>query len=148
MEQMHANHTLAHFLVHTGACSQEVADEFRQTARKNWKPLGLFLRETCGLSLKDIARVLGEQAMRPTMLFGDLAVELGVCTREQIDAARTMQRQECPHVLDMALADPRVDRDKCLAALRDYVRFTERMLDQLGQQYPAFVAALANGSLV
>lgn len=148
MEQMQANHTLAHFLVRNGACTEEVANEFRQAAAHSWKPVGHYLRVSCGLTMKQIAQVLGEQAMRPTTLFGELAIELGICTREQVEQARELQRAECPHVMDLALKDPRVDREKCLIAVREYMRFAERMLDQLGQQFPEFVPTLARGSLV
>lgn len=143
MEQLQANLTLAHFLVRSGACTEDVANEFRETAARRWKPVGYFLNLSGAMTMKQIFRVLGEQALRPTEVFGELAVEMGVCTREDVDRAREMQSAECPHVFDLALADSRVDREKCMMAVREYMRFAERTLDQLGQQFPDLISAHA-----
>ena len=131
MDQLTFNPEFAEYLVATGACDRTVADEMINVAGRAWIPLGMILVREKFLRLKQIAKILAFQADDPHSLFGDVAVHLGFCTSEQIKEAMNIQRRECPHVLDLALDDARVDQDKLHEAMRVYIRYAERMLDRL-----------------
>ncbi|MBI1382404.1 MAG: hypothetical protein GC161_15105 [Planctomycetaceae bacterium] len=147
MEQVNPNVTLASFLLLHGACDASIAKELSEVCRNKWLPLGAILRRDAGLKMKDVARILSAQADEPTVLFGDMAVRLGICKREEIEAARVAQAEECPHVIDLALADPRVDQERVMNALREYLRYTERVLDQLAQSFPPLQCELLHGQI-
>lgn len=131
MDQLLANTDFAQHLVAFGACSQQVADELTQKAKKAWVPLGMMLVNAGKLRMKQVGEILKYQADDPKALFGDIAVKLGFVTNDELSEALHAQASRCPHVLDMAAADERIDREKYQEALRSYVRHVERRLDRL-----------------
>ena len=131
LDQITVNTSIADWLVEHECCDRSTVEQMATQSREAWVPLGMILLREKNLSLKEVFSVLSEQAVRPKALFGDLAVELGACTAEQIDEAMATQREDCPHVLDLALASPEIDNEKLLPALVMYVRQIERVLDRL-----------------
>lgn len=81
--------------------------------------------------MKEVGRVLTAQADHPKVLFGSMAVELGLCTEADINDVIAAQKKRCPHVLDLALADERVNSEKLMVAVKAYIRHAEEMLARL-----------------
>jgi len=131
MDQIQCNADFADYLVAAGACQQDLADKMSKRAKSSWSPLGMLLINTGVLRMKDVAKILSVQAESPKRLFGDVAVELGLCTEPDIQEAIQVQARECPHVLDLAFESDEVDQVLLISAVKMYVRQTERVLDRL-----------------
>lgn len=131
MDQLAANTQFASSVVRFGLCDQEQADRIAHQVSRRWMPLGKILIRTKKLTIKQSGAVFSEQADQPRKLFGELAVELGFCTQEDVDEAIVYQRTECPHVLDLVMSESDVDPEKLLTAAADYIRYTERVIAQL-----------------
>ncbi len=91
----------------------------------------MVLVETKKLRIRDIAKILSAQSEEPCCLFGDAAVRIGICTHEEIQEALEYQQKNCPHVLDLAMEDERVDQKVLMQALRRYLRHAERLIDRM-----------------
>jgi hypothetical protein len=131
MDQLAANTHFSSSLVRFGLCDQDHANQIARNAEARWLPLGRILVRQKKITIQDSAEIFSRQAEKPHMLFGEVAVELGYCTAEDVDEAIAFQRKECPHVLDLAIADSELDAEGLLAAAADYIRYTERLISQL-----------------
>ena len=131
MDQLQAKTGLAVQLVKTKACTEDVADELVKASLEQWIPLGMILVKRKKLRIRDLSRILSYQALNPRELFGDVAVLLGICTEADITDALRHQDMHCPHVLDLALHDERVDQARLMQAIRLHIRGVERLVDRL-----------------
>jgi hypothetical protein len=117
---------LARFLVENGALDPRLYAEFTGLAAvRRWAPLGSHLVRLGFLTLSDLAWLLALQAADQGRRIGDLAVEQGLCTPEQVRHAIEEQARTAPGPLDLLVGDPRVDQNALLRALVQYVHFLE-----------------------
>lgn len=81
-------------LTSQGLVDQSLVGEFlRTTEARPWRPLGeVLLREGC-LSMKQVYTLVGMQADEPDVLFGELAVREGLCSKEDVEFALRLQSQ-------------------------------------------------------
>jgi len=120
---------LARFLTESGALDARLFAEFTGLAAvRRWAPLGSHLVRLGFLTLSDLARLLGLQAADPGRRIGDLAVEEGLCTPDQLRLAIEEQARTAPGPLDLLVGDPRVEQGALLRALVQYVHFLEGRL--------------------
>ncbi len=120
-----ANVQLADYLVRRGVVSTKSAEEYKERVRSGFKPLGKVLLEQRHLSIHQLAQLIQIQLDEPHIQLGELAVREGFCSREDLDAALTYHRENCPHILELALRDPNVDSLELVRTTAEYIRSAE-----------------------
>ncbi|QDU83945.1 hypothetical protein Pla163_10460 [Planctomycetes bacterium Pla163] len=116
-------------LVHR-VCTPEVLAELERRVRDGWIHVGTLLVSRGVLDATQVERVLALQRRKPTRRFGDLVVELKLATLDAVESALEEQRERCPHLLELVLADARCDQARALEVLRVHVRQLEGTVAQ------------------
>lgn len=104
-------------LVEHGACTAAEARSVLVGSQNPWSHLGRILIKHGALTFTDVSYILEVQDREPGSRFGDLAVELGFCTREQVDKAVEQQSRSGAHFLDVITEHRSADPDRLVAAL-------------------------------
>ncbi len=99
------------FLIDVGNCDEALVSEYATKHSEKWIPLGQILIEMRSITLKQVMSLLSMQAEDPALRIGDLAVREGYCTRQDIDAAIEIQRNQSPHPIELLLRDARIGDD-------------------------------------
>jgi hypothetical protein len=135
MEQAHPPAAaLLDLLVAEGLISRTVAEALAARTRDSWIPLGKVLRQQGSLTMGQLMDLLQEQANRPRMRLGELALELGLCSPADLGRALRTQHETSPHVIDLLLNEGHCEPAKLCRALSRYVRQLE---ERLGELQPA-----------
>lgn len=120
---------LLDLLVGESILSRAMADTLSARVRDSWIPLGKILRQQGSISMGQLMDLLQEQANSPTTRLGDLAVQLGMCTQEDVERALRIQRESSPHVIDLLVREGHCDAERLCRVLSRYVR---RLEDRVG----------------
>ena len=116
------------YLVDQGLLSEEDVERLEAGSRERGMRLGQLLLKDRALSLKQVLTVLERQEDEPGRLFGELAVDEGLLSREQLEQALVRQRISRPHpaevILEMGALEPRA----LLEALISYAKILEAHL--------------------
>jgi len=109
-------------LVEEGVLTREAAAELQQRTADAWVPLGKLLRQKGLVTMAQLLELLDAKSREPDARIGDLAVRAGYCTREQVEACFTQQREFSPHPLELLARDRNFDPLRLCHALTRYVR--------------------------
>ncbi|QDU69865.1 hypothetical protein [Engelhardtia mirabilis] len=116
---------LLRILNNSGVVDADLAAELSDKASRPVNPIGRMMLERQLLSVHQVGVILGRQADDPTALFGEIAVKEGFCTLAQVEKMIEVQTKQSPHVLDVALADDRIDKLALLRMAAVYIRHLE-----------------------
>ena len=122
------DHKFWNILTCIGALDQGLVEEYRESSCKQWRQLGEILVREGSLTVKQVAGLLGMQADEPHMRIGDLAVREGLIDGDQLVEALKVQRESCPHPLELMAKDDRLEKGDLFLTLISYVRFLEGTL--------------------
>ncbi|MBK7875624.1 MAG: hypothetical protein IPJ77_07720 [Planctomycetes bacterium] len=112
-------------LVTEGALSPPAAERVRARAREAWLPLGKILRQQGALTSEQLLELLDLQATRQGARFGELALERGFVTEDALERALALQRELSPHLLELVVHEPELDRERLVPAVVRYLRLIE-----------------------
>lgn len=104
-------------LVEHGACAEADTESILRPGQQPWRHLGRVLIARGVLTFTDVSYILEAQDREPESRFGDLAVELGFCTRREVEEAVEHQNTSGGHFLDSIASHPAVDRARLIDAL-------------------------------
>lgn len=107
----------------SGELDVRVLGEYREFyATHAWAPLGAVLVAGGHLTLPELVALLERQSARPDTPLGELALEQGVCTPDELAHALALQARTSPAPLELMRRDPRIDEAALSRALEAYLR--------------------------
>jgi hypothetical protein len=110
------------FLEREGLIDAREAEDLRQQ-HACWTPLGEILVAEGALSRSDLQRLLARQGSEVGARFGELAVQAGLCTWEEVSRALAIQREASPVDHLLARCPPR----RLVESLLCYARHLESL---------------------
>lgn len=117
-----------------GGFDEALVAEFEQIIEQRWMPIGEVMLREGMLRMQEVMALLGIQADEPGQRFGDLAIREGYCTQEQVGKALRIQRETCPHPLELLMRDPRLDQSNLFDGMVEYARYLEGRVRSLERQ--------------
>jgi len=93
-----------------------------------YMPIGrILLKQEC-LKIPQLAQLVQLQLEEPLAHLGELAVREGYCTPESLKECLRYQRENCPHILDLACQESGVDQADLMLHTAAYIRRLEHVL--------------------
>lgn len=130
-------------LVQSEAFDQEMVSAYqRMNSERPWRPLGKILMQLGHLNTQQLFGLLALQAEETGSRLGDLAIEEGLCTVEQVTEAIQLQREECPGPIELLLEDENISEMAVLRALVGYVHHLEGRLYSLTHTHAESLRAI------
>ena len=110
----------------------DLVNEYRDRRNgQTWEPLGRHLVGLGALTDAQLMELLEDQLAAPHRRLGDLAVEAGYCSPEQVEEAIRAQRAASIGPPDLALRRGPDSQDHAFGPVLDYTRFLEAKLYRL-----------------
>jgi len=124
-ERLSTDSALWRVLSEIGGFDEALVTEFEQIIEQKWMPIGEVMLREGMLRMREVMALLGIQADEPGQRFGDLAIREGFCTQEQVGKALRIQRETCPHPLELLMRDQRLDQTSLFDGMVEYARYLE-----------------------
>jgi hypothetical protein len=89
------------YLKHKGVISADQLVDALEIQHRRLVPIGQIAMEECIISARDVFKVLHAQSDMPHEKFGDLAVDMGFMTRQQLERVLVLQSDRKPSLVDV-----------------------------------------------
>jgi hypothetical protein len=113
------------FLVNRGVVTEDQILKALDYQRKNRLPIGTVAIMEKFLSIKNVYVILNKQVEKPGKMFGQIAVELGLITGEELLKILELQKEKNPNLGEILVEQGVLDKEQLFEVLNIYVRIRE-----------------------
>ena len=110
------------FLIKRGVATEAQILKALDDQKKNRLPIGTVAVKEKFLDIKDVYAILNKQIEDPEKKFGEIAVELGLLTGEELEKILEIQFEKNPNVGEILVGHGVLDRERLFEELNAFVR--------------------------
>lgn len=118
------------FLIKRGVATESQILKALDDQKKKRLPIGTVAVTEKFLSIKDVYVILNKQFEDPEKKFGEVAVELGLLTGEELQTILELQFEKNPNVGEILIEHGVLDRDRLFEELNAFVRIKGAVLSE------------------
>ncbi len=118
------------FLIRKGVATEEQVLKALDEQKKNRLPIGTVAVMDKFLSIKDVYIILNKQIQDPEKKFGEVAVELGLLTEQELEKILEIQFEKNPNVGEILVRHGVMDKERLFEELNAFVRIKGAILSE------------------
>lgn len=111
-------------------------EEIREKVMQNRVPLGKILLESELITMSELLDILEVKGAQPERRIGEIAMDRGLITPEQVSKALDHQMKTNPHPVEVILDEDLADRDLIMALLVEYIKLLESYIIKVSGNRP------------
>ncbi|OIP62213.1 MAG: hypothetical protein CO150_08715 [Nitrospirae bacterium CG_4_9_14_3_um_filter_53_35] len=118
------------FLIKRGVATEEQIVKALDEQKKIRLPLGTVAVTNHFLSIKDVYAVLNRQVEDPEKKFGEIALELGLLTEQELDKIIELQYEKNPNIGEILVRRGVLNKERLFEELNAFVRIKGAVLSE------------------